>query len=1388
MRVNRGVTSLISTPKCLVVFQTLCLTAASLFAGLSAADDTEIYFAKPLSENQSVANILFMFDTSGSMKYGSGGAGGPRRIDSLKQAMIDVVDSANNVNIGLGAFNGFWAGGAVLFPATNVESDLCPDASCANHEIRASIKRFEDDAVEDADGSVQLYGEELNFELTGSGSNVVALRFDDLNIPRGATINHAALEFSTAAIDAVGAKFTIVGLNSDDAPEFGTTPNALSTQIAGAAQRTVTSVDWPLGEWRLGDGDNGSLKERSADISSVITEIVNRPGWCGGNAMALFVTTDGNRAAVSSDGNVWEAPVLRVDYDPSSVDFSNTCLRQTVSSSVANGTDDITKSLADASLDIHSEYLRTHIADQEQIIGVRFASLAVPQGASITNAYIQLSSAGFGAGDVDLQIDVESTGYAAVFSAAEITGSRTMSGSPALWSDVPALTKGNSLRTPDLSSLVSATVARADWIDGNAIAFSMSVAPGSAGQRFFSAIDAPSGSAAKLVVSYQLDGTALAGQPIPLKTARNELIKAMLDLNSEGGTPLLDAYYEASQYMRGAAVDFGTQRHQNGADRFDRYFRVSHPDSYTGGTLYVPPACSEYDLNSVACVDSEIQGNPVYIQPEFGQCQSNQIVLLSDGTANASGSADRIKGITGVSGCSERDVNAENCGVELAEWLYTTDHDTSAAGKQGIITHTVGFNFSAPILKDMAAAGGGEFYPADSASDLTKAFRSIIETAVSLDTSFVAPTATVSQTNRLVNSSDIYYAMFKPDTKALWDGNLKRYQLAKNSSTGLVDVLDSLAAPAVNPVTGAIADTAKSFWSSSTDGATVSAGGAAEQLTLTRDLYVSLEDTSGVVTGLSSFHEDTNAITKDLLGIAGADANYREELLQWARGVDIKDFDEDGDTSEVRTQMGDPLHSSQYLLNYIDGTGNKKSVIFVGTNHGFLHAINTDDGTEEFAYIPQELLTNLDHFYKNETVNHDRRPYGLDGEISGWHADSNNNGFVDAGEKAYIYIGMRRGGRNYYALDVSDIDSPEFKWMIKGGTGDFADLGQTWSRPVKTRVKYSGTARDVLIFSGGYDADKDSQDVRTADDVGAGIYLVDASTGALVTSRDGTDFSAMNYSIPSDIRVINLDNDGFADMMWVGDTGGQVWRFDIDNHATNDTGFLRGAVAADFGNVGTVQNRRFFYEPDVALIKSYDGGLYLNVAIGSGFRAHPNDEVVQDRFYVFRTSDVFGPPTDASGVVDYSGITMEESDLVDVSTQSGQEDETGDIRDGWYFDLPDTGEKVLSSALTVDNTITFTTYVPAVSSSDVCSVSIGGGRVYSVDAFFGDPANEPDPTRPEDLVNDRYVTLKTPGIPPRVVGLIAESNPNAITQLAGLESVGDDEAGEPFKRIFWAEQ
>ncbi|MFK7992968.1 MAG: PilC/PilY family type IV pilus protein [Granulosicoccus sp.] len=1328
--------------RCATVLIAATFSAGTLLCSQASADDTEIYFASDLDTGDSTANVLFMFDTSGSMAEQDDA--GISRLGRLKESMSSVVQSSKNVNIGIGSFSG-GNRGSIQLPAIGVDADMCPNASCNSLKIRGEIKHNDDDAQGNANGNIDLNGLTLDLDQTAS---IWALRFDDLNIPRGATINSANLQFVSRAEFFDPATLTIVGEATDNSAPLTTTANNLSNRNAPGSA-TNAQVTWNAGNWWGWDlGENDNL---SPNINTVVSEITDRPGWCGGNALTLLLTVQGDpRSTPTRDYDKYLAPVLQIDYDPSSVDWSDTCLRTKSISGINLGIDDVIEDAATGVMEADGDRLRTHVGTNTQTMGFRFTDVEIPANAQITTAYLNLPLDGSVEGDVDLTISVEDSSYSTTINST-VNGSlsgRTFMTNPVLWEDVPD--SGSALRSEDISSLISAVVGKAGWANNGAITFTLTPTAGSTGQRFFTANDSPASDGATLVVHHQQDSASLGNTAPILATGRDEMIRTIMDYLSDGGTPMIDALYESGQYMRGGAVEFG---------------------------------------------DVPATGN--YTAPEFGECTTNQIVLLSDGDANANDSKDLIRTLieanptastTTVPTCAVRDNGSEECGIELAKWLAETDHDDNTAGLQPIKTHTIGFINSSSVLTSIAEAGDGSHYQASSASELASVFKNIIQSSITSDSSFIAPTSSINLSNRLINSNELYFALFKPSTMTDWNGNLKRFELGTNTTTGEVEIRDSLWALATN-ADGTIKSTAKSFWSDNADGGDVTKGGAASNLTLTRTLLTSMYDATLSKSVLKTFHENTTEIDLELLGIPTQNDAYRTELLQWARGVDIKDYDGDSNTTEVRAQMGDVMHSTQYILSYPgeestapDDTTEPepRSTIFVGTNHGFLHAINTKDGTEDFAFIPEELLSNLDYFYRDQPTKHDQRPYGLDGEVSGWHNDSNGNGLVDNGEKAYIYVGMRRGGRDYYALDVSNPDDPKFAWKIEGGKGQFVELGQTWSRPIKANVNYLNTEKDVLFFAAGYDDANDIEDKRTADNVGRGIFMVDAATGAYITHVDTTDFTEMLYSIPSDLRIINPDGGKYSDAIFVGDTGGQVWRFDINNNAATENEFLSGHVIANVGGTLAIDNRKFFYEPDVALVKGEEGDMFLNVAIGSGSRPNPNSLIIEDSFYSFRDPYIFGPPRDEDGVIAYP-TTLAESNLLNTSQALATNDDANTLSTGWFFRFPTTGEKSLSAALTVDNKLMFTTYAPAEPSDDICTATIGGGRVYSLDVFNGSPAYG------SEVLTDRYAELQTPGIPPRVAGLIVEAAPNTVSILVGTETIGSGGSNKPFERTFWAE-
>ena len=1547
------------------LFRTATLSAGVLFCAFSAADDTDIFFSQSVSDDQVRPNVMLMLDTSGSMSEPSGsGIHGESRLDAIRNATIDLVNTIENVNVGVGAFAGSGIGGAILYPSGDLDTDVCIDASCdtvfTKHKVndpnddaqqfpsgevdrdrflldlgssvpdedlevrRSHPDAAADDAEEKADGTLLLNNDshKLFYSADGNRSHV-GYRFIGVSVPPGAEIYQARLGFFTADTTNVGDVGVTIKIDATpDSPEFADAPGrkvsnrptlpetvvwdniqrhtdvgreTTSPDITDMVRARIAQPDWTAGHpmtfileplagetidannmrsftsatsenipWleisysitprvenqvamrfdsvqiprgatlksaklkmfairtnnipgnlivkaeAIGNsppilGTDNNISSRTptgaavtwepeafvvreiyrVDIDPVINEVINRTDWCGGNALTLIVDGPGFRSIRSIEDGASRAPELEISYDPGSVDFNDTCLSSRASFSIASSGDDAQEDLPTGVVTRTDKSLATQSNSNRNLLGFRFNNLSIPKNASILSATLKLQSEGYSGAPINATIYGDRTADSAIFNSLVTRNLSTRGSTIATvdWSNIPQ-SESDIVSSPDVSKIIEEIVSMPGWASGNSL--SLMIDPSSAaGQYLFGSHDSDASSPPQLQIEYQLDETDLQGTPVTLRTARDELIDVLNGLPTHGGTPLVDSLYEAGLYFRNDPVHFGTTRGE--AQEDDIASRLSHERAYIGGSLFRPPGCSELDLNNVACIDEEILGNPVYRAPDAASCLSNNIVLLTDGDAAGNNSKELVQALPGIGKCSARTIEDEECGIELADWLNNTDQNPSLPGIQRTKVHTIGFSHSSSFLSDLAKSGDGQNHTVDDANALKDAFSQITREASDINTSFVAPSVSVSQLSSLSNSSEIYYAMFKPQVTARWDGNLKRYAIG--TVNGDTAVVDALGQAAIDPATGAISETTQSYWSGQQDGEVVAEGGAAGELTLPRNVYTFKPGATGVGS-LEDLHENNNYLSAAVLGLT--DASYRTQLLRWARGVDINDMDDDGNVNEVRTQMGDPLHSAPYINHYATGNGTK-SLIFVGTNEGYLHAIDAESGREEYAIVPPQLLPNLDVFYNNQSVEASDRPYGLDGDVVGWTEDANDNRIIDPGEKSYVVVGMRRGGHSYYAFDVSNPSNPTVAWTIHNTDPGFAELGETWSRPVQTRLKNYGVETDVLIFSGGYDDVNDLReerdDLSLTDTKGRAIFIVNAKTGALLRKFDQSDSNDMNYSIPSSPRVVDINLDGLADYLFVGDMGGQIWRLDFDNLSTDSlNATVTGGVIADFSGAANNANRRFFYEPDVSVLSGETGERYLNIAIGSGWRAQPLDQVVDDRMYVFRNSSVFGPPRNENGQISYTKIG--ESDLFDATLSDTSSDTSNNSETGFFIRLEGSGEKIVSTAFTINSNVLFSSYLPQENIAGSCQASVGSSNFYAIDALTAKAVLNLDGSdQSSDLsISDRKVKLRTPGIAAGPSVLITEQG--EVMVVVGLEepegSNGLD-IGNRFQRTFWAE-
>ncbi|MEW6039721.1 MAG: PilC/PilY family type IV pilus protein [Pseudomonadota bacterium] len=477
------------------------------------------------------------------------------------------------------------------------------------------------------------------------------------------------------------------------------------------------------------------------------------------------------------------------------------------------------------------------------------------------------------------------------------------------------------------------------------------------------------------------------------------------------------------------------------------------------------------------------------------------------------------------------------------------------------------------------------------------------------------------------------------------------------------------------------------------------------------------------------------------------------KLLKFARGQDANDEDGNGNYTEARPWaspanqpkrkwlMGDPLHSAAVPVNYGARTGYSQDVqdvrVLVSGNDGFLHmfrnsasggATESPSGVEDWAFIPRRLLGNLKPLSDNGAAT--PHVYGLDGTAAVYVNDMDRDGTVNGSDQVLAFIGMRRGGKGYYALDITDPDTPKMLWTIEknDASGNFNELGYTFSDPTIAQLDWGEGRKPVLIFGGGYSTNKDESSTAnprnaaagTDDTQGNAIYIVNAKTGALVWkavrgsgAASATTFqhSGLADSIPSKVTAVDTDENGSVDRLYVGDTGGVLWRADLayvrqdGTTSYNEPAYWSLTPVLSVGRHAGQPDRRFFHRPD--FVPTTAGSTRFDaILIGSGDREHPLDTNVQNQFYLFKDTHLASglPPTGpAKTVTDLDNLTSSTTVTTDKS--------------GWYIDIGSSasGEKVLSSPLTYNGSVYFSTYTPQGGSvSGQCGPNEGESLTYVV--------------------------------------------------------------------------
>ena len=1423
------------------------------------ASDTEVYARSVEVSSGGVTPVLMMvLDSSGSMNFcmdGTEYCEYPRqkRTEVLRNAMRKVLfgnpdssvgaiikPSPHYIKMGYARFNPKANdGGWLRYPARELGDYVPysdPEWTAEPITVEARLSGSADDAVDT--------------NLTGAsyavgGANEIGLRFADLQVPQGATISGATLTFFHAPDPGnIPATVSVQLEESDDALAYSAINTPSTPSVRNYAKATTPSTKVPNKQ------DTFVTGVVSVDVKSQVSELVARTGWCGGNAMALKVSAAPSETdsfnALSWDGVQGVAtdarPRLIVNYTISRT--AKTCINAPVDTviGIKDTLDDVEWTSKVDSVVRHAQESLLPAAIPEAGVtnsaGLRFPTAKILPDATIEGAWLYLTAA-----KADAAANVTVSVYDAADFPAFCTQNATtklvdcakpatpLVSSPTTTLALPTTVglSGTNL-VANVTPLVAAVAAKSGWTADSSIGFHLTNAdPASAGS--LAEVFAMGAGLSKVAILHVKMRVLFDDMAKFKKSIRQDLYDDIaVRMYADGGTPLGDAYAEAARYMMGMSTlgDKTITTTFGGLLPEQSYY---HPDRRTVGT------------------DNLTYQSPIVT----GQCTANYLYMMSDGEpSNVSNVVNNSNGLTDTynANCSayDPDTDTENvAGRNFSCMMSVAEHMSSGNNQQAtkVRTNTVFFDSRAEtnadivdIVHDMKMVGekfgDGAFFMATDEAKLTESMSQTLSALLDQTGSITAPGVAVNQFNRLTHLDQLYYAVFDPDTgNAHWRGNVKRYKLSFTDTDALI--VDQNGDPAIDESSTFFAEDSHSFWSPTVDGNTAVLGGVSSVLPAppSRKIYTYLAPAYSSNMTLSLLSSYAAATGRAYVPGLTADRQFIN-LHNWLRGYDIDIVEPAtattpatikstninvGNSTPLRKVLGGVLHSQPVLVNYgYTGTDPvaaqtnadlQKNMVFFSSMEGMLHAANARTGIEAFAFMPKEALATSPRLAINP-----EQPlpeFGLDLTWTVHRVDANadlqitgTGGSAATEDKVWLFGGMRMGGRNYYALNVTDPTvAPTLKWVIEGGNGVFANLGETWSKPVVGQIKINDTLTDVLFFGGGYDreheADNFDATVHAGNAMGSQFYIVNANTGEPIwwasnTSAIGTTphltVSDMKFSIPAEPKLFDANKDGLVDAVYFGDLGGQVFRLDLDNANTGASGLVpRVQRLANVGQLAGTANeanqRRFYETPSVALMyDSASESSYVAVAMGSGSRSHPLDVDTEDAFYVFRDKDVLRADL-ATATADslQSTITTASMAQLDLSLPAGAT--IGATQQGWWVDFVNSGEKVLSTPLILFGEVFFTTYQPLVDSGDPCSPLIGRSFLWRMSVSDGAATFDFNKDGTVTAKERTESTVQGLGGSPQL--LIGDDGKNAIITGTGVER-NKDLQSPTMRRTRWFEK
>ncbi len=410
-------------------------------------------------------------------------------------------------------------------------------------------------------------------------------------------------------------------------------------------------------------------------------------------------------------------------------------------------------------------------------------------------------------------------------------------------------------------------------------------------------------------------------------------------------------------------------------------------------------------------------------------------------------------------------------------------------------------------------------------------------------------------------------------------------------------------------------------------------------------------------------------------------------------------------------------------------------LIVAGANDGQFHAFRTSDGSEVWSFIPPNLLSKLKNIYHTSHPTSLTHQYFVDGAVlvaDVWLGSGDGTSKSPSDWKTILVFGEGRGSMErlwssssscdsglvgiydashpyycgYSALNITDTLSPCPLWdshmALTPNSSQAPYLGESWSKMTTGRVRIDGQERWVGFLGGGYNGGDCSG--GTCDTRGKGFFVIDLVNGSVLWSYTMANNASLQYSMPAQPAVVDRDNDGFIDTAYLGDMGGNVWRFKFCRSSETSCG------------ISNWSGGFLFDSPSVAIRPIYTSATVAPDTSG--------------RIWVYwGTGDKTDPTAATAGVYEhlYAVIDSDLTDPVNFSevetlASAGSVWNETNYPDGYRIQLNGLGEKILADPTVFGGVVYFTTFKPS-NSSDPCEQG-GEGYLYAIKQATGGGALE----------------------------------------------------------------